>query len=57
MKISLTNLNDVDFRLEESIEKKIGGSGIISSYFSALMNMAICGPFSQLQSQGIELTD
>ena len=46
MKISLPNLNDMDFRLLESTEKKNGGSGITPSYFPALTNMTIFGHFS-----------
>ena len=56
MNISLPNLNDIDFRSLESTEKKFGGSGIIPSYFPALMNLAIFLPFFTIQSQGIELT-
>ena len=38
-------------------QKKNGGSGITSSYFSALMNIAIFGHFSQYwDNAGIEQT-
>ena len=52
MKISLPNLNDMDFRLLESTEKKIGGSGITPSYFPALTNMTIFGHFSLYRDKG-----
>ena len=49
MKISLPNLNDMDFR---STEKKVEGSGITTSYFPALMKMVIFGHFSQYRAKG-----
>jgi hypothetical protein len=52
MKISLQNLNDMNFRSKESTEKKIGWSGITPSYFTAIMNMAIFGHFSQYRDKG-----
>ena len=52
IKISLENLNNMDFRSQELTKKKFDGSGFVPSYFPALMKMVIFSHFSQYSAKG-----
>ena len=56
MKISLPNLNDIDFRSLESTEKKIWWEWHYSFLLSRPYELGHFQPFSTMHSQGIELT-